>query len=46
MLLGVAAMSVHAVADFNHQIPANALLFVILAGILVSRAEYGSETER
>jgi len=43
LLLGVAALSVHALTDFNHQIPANALMFVTLAGIAVGLAELGAE---
>jgi O-antigen ligase len=31
LLCGVAALSIHAFVDFNHQIPANALLFVFAA---------------
>lgn len=30
LVTGLAAMSIHAIVDFNHQIPANALLFVTL----------------
>jgi len=39
LLLGLAAMSVHALFDFNHQIPADALLFAVAAAIAVGRAE-------
>jgi O-antigen ligase len=39
LLLGLASLSVHAAFDFNHQIPANALLFVTLAAIAVVRGE-------
>jgi O-antigen ligase len=39
LLLGLAAISVHAFVDFNHQIPANALLFVSLAAIAVAARE-------
>jgi O-antigen ligase len=35
-LLGLAALSMHAFVDFNHQIPANALLFVTVAAIAVA----------
>ncbi len=31
--LGLAALTAHALVDFNHQIPANALLFVVLAAL-------------
>jgi len=37
LLIGLACLFVHALVDFNHQIPANALLFVAAAGIAVSR---------
>lgn len=33
LLLGLASLSLHALVDFNHQIPANALLFVTLAAL-------------
>jgi len=39
LALGLVSLSLHAVYDFNHQIPANALLFVVLAAFAVSRAE-------
>jgi O-antigen ligase len=39
LLIGLAAISVHAMFDFNHQIPANGLLFTILAAIAVARSE-------
>jgi O-antigen ligase len=39
LLLGLAALSIHAAMDFNHQIPANALLFTTLAAIAVARGE-------
>jgi O-antigen ligase len=35
ILVGVAALSVHAFFDFNHQMPANALLFVAMCALLV-----------
>jgi len=38
-VLGLLALSVHAFFDFNHQIPANALLFTTMAAIAVARAE-------
>jgi O-antigen ligase len=44
LLLGLAALSVHAILDFNHQIPANALLFVTLAAMAVAGGR-GSGTE-
>ena len=31
--LGLLTLSVHALVDFNHQIPANALLFVTIGAI-------------
>ena len=42
------ALSVHAILDFNHQIPANALLFVTLAAMAVagSRGPGAEEQER
>ena len=39
LLIGLACLFVHAVVDFNHQIPANALLFVAVAGMVISREE-------
>jgi O-antigen ligase len=39
LLLGLAALSIHAAVDFNHQIPANALAFTTLAAIAVARGE-------
>ncbi|MBZ5639264.1 MAG: O-antigen ligase family protein, partial [Acidobacteriia bacterium] len=33
LLLGLASLSLHAAVDFNHQIPANALLFVTAAAL-------------
>jgi tetratricopeptide (TPR) repeat protein len=39
LLLGLGALSVHAAFDFNHQIPANALLFTTMAAVAVARAE-------
>ncbi len=35
LVLGVAALMLHAVVDFNHQIPANALAFVAMCAMLV-----------
>jgi O-antigen ligase len=35
LALGIAALAAHAFVDFNHQIPANALLFVTLAALAV-----------
>jgi hypothetical protein len=35
---GVASLGVHAGVDFNHQIPANALLFVVIAAWVVAPA--------
>lgn len=39
LLLGLGALTVHAIFDFNHQIPANGLLFTAMAAIAVARAE-------
>ncbi|HEX5043088.1 MAG TPA: O-antigen ligase family protein [Candidatus Polarisedimenticolaceae bacterium] len=36
LLLGLASLTVHAFVDFNHQIPANALLFVVAAALALS----------
>lgn len=41
LVLGVLSLSVHALFDFNHQIPANALLFVAVCALTL-----GSETGR
>jgi O-antigen ligase len=38
LLLGLASLTVHAAVDFNHQIPANALLFVALAAMALPTA--------
>ncbi len=35
LALGVAALMLHALTDFNHQIPANALAFVAMCALLV-----------
>ena len=34
--LGLVALTVHAVVDFNHQMPANALLFVTVAALALA----------
>jgi O-antigen ligase len=39
LLLALLALSVHAVFDFNHQIPANGLMFTVMAAIAVAAAE-------
>lgn len=39
LLLGLATLAVHAAFDFNHQIPANGLLFVTLAALAVARVD-------
>ena len=39
LLIGLTCLFAHAAVDFNHQIPANGLLFVALAGMAVSRDE-------
>jgi O-antigen ligase len=38
LVLGVASLSVHALVDFNHQIPANALLFVVASALALRDA--------
>ncbi len=45
LVLGLIALSVHAFFDFNHQVPANALLFTTLAAIAVARGENLLEQE-
>jgi O-antigen ligase len=37
LLVGLAALSIHALVDFNHQIPANALAFTVAAAVAVTR---------
>jgi O-antigen ligase len=39
LVLGLLALSVHAFFDFNHQVPANALLFTTLAAIAIAPGE-------
>jgi O-antigen ligase len=39
LVLGLIALSFHAFFDFNHQIPANALLFTTLAAIAIAPRE-------
>jgi hypothetical protein len=39
LLLGIGSLAVHAIVDFNHQIPANALLFVVLSALAVPAPE-------
>jgi O-antigen ligase len=39
LVLGLVALSLHALFDFNHQIPANALLFTTLAAMAVAARE-------
>jgi O-antigen ligase len=46
LLLGLAALSIHAVVDFNHQIPANALMFTTLAAVAVARGEHRNNGEQ
>jgi hypothetical protein len=43
--LGLGALTLHALVEFNHQIPANALLFVATAAWASSRSESGEETD-
>ena len=35
-LLGIAGILIHSLVDFNMQIPANALLFFLLCGLLTA----------
>lgn len=37
MVIGLACLSLHALVDFNHQIPGNALVFVVLAAVALHR---------
>lgn len=39
LLLGLLALFIHAAFDFNHQVPANALLFTTMAALAVARSE-------
>ena len=39
LAFGLLSLMAHAVVDFNHQIPANALLFVTLAALALARTE-------
>ena len=41
LLVGLGALGLHAVVDFNHQIPANALLFVVTAALATRGGEAG-----
>ncbi len=41
LLAGLAALALHAAVDFNHQIPANALLFVAAAALATREGEAG-----
>ena len=36
LLLGIGSLTLHALVDFNHQIPANALLFVVASALALS----------
>jgi O-antigen ligase len=36
LIIGVASLTVHAFFDFNHQIPANALLWLLCCALLVA----------
>jgi O-antigen ligase len=45
LVLGAASLTLHAVLDFNHQIPANALTFVTVGALIVATVERrGRET--
>jgi O-antigen ligase len=39
LLIALAALFIHAGFDFNHQIPANALLFTVMAALVIARGE-------
>jgi O-antigen ligase len=43
-LCGLAALAVHSFMDFNLHIPANALMGVVLVGLLTSNVRYATET--
>ncbi len=45
-LAGVLALATHALFDFNHQIPANALLFITMCALLVPVRLPGGGSER
>ena len=46
MVLGVVSLAIHASMDFNHQIPANALLFVTMGAlILTDPSQWSAEDE-
>jgi tetratricopeptide (TPR) repeat protein len=45
LVLGLLALGLHAAVDFNHQIPANALLFVVFAAMAVPLGQPGGETD-
>lgn len=39
LAVGLATLAAHALVDFNHQIPANALLFVVLAALAIAEVD-------
>ena len=41
-MTGVSAMLIHSIADFNLQVPANAILFTVLAAIVIARSPRSS----
>jgi hypothetical protein len=43
-MTGVTAMLIHSISDFNLQIPANAILFTVLAAIVVARSPRSSSS--
>jgi O-antigen ligase len=43
LLIGLGSLAVHAAVDFNHQIPANALLFVVLGVFATSQVRASRE---
>jgi len=44
LLLGLVSLTLHALVDFNHQIPANALLFVVVSALALSPERRGERT--
>jgi O-antigen ligase len=45
VVLGIGSLCLHAVVDFNHQIPANALLFVVVSALAAATPEETPERE-
>ena len=46
LVLGLACLSAHALVDFNHQTPANALLFVVASALALREAAAPGEGGR